>query len=206
MSNLYLLNKLKGIQTIESVMDSLRISKNKAILQIHNLRKAGYVKTKRLSNNKRVYSISEDNKLKGAIYEEIINKYSPINVTIPKNYYVYRKKLTLEETLIYAIKTHNIRTILASLGLFKSISNWKLLYHLAKENHLERQVGALYDMARTIIRTRKMGGFFLKNSLPKKNYDFRYLIPKLKSKEFKDIEKKWRIYLPFNEKDLEDYK
>ena len=205
MSTLYLLNNLRGVQTIESVMDSLNLPKDKAILQIYKLRKRGYVKTRKLSNNKRVYNISEDNKLRGIKYEEIINKYSPIKVVIPKNHYIYRIKPTLEETLVYAIKTQNIRTILASLSLFRNISDWKLLFHLAKENHIERQVGALYDLSRTIMRTRKMSKVFLRNSLPK-NYSFRYLINKLQSKDFKDIEKKWKIYLPFNKKDLEDYK
>ena len=50
-----LLKKLEGIQTIETVMDTLNVSRNKAIYYIHRLRKSDYVKTKKLSNNKRVY-------------------------------------------------------------------------------------------------------------------------------------------------------
>ncbi len=203
--NFDLLNKTKGIHTIESIMDILKLPKDKAIFQIHKLRKQGYVKTKRLSNNKRVYNISEENKLRGIKYEEIINKYSPIKLTIPKDYYVYRKKITLEETLIYAIKTQNIRTILASLTLFKRITNWKLLYSLAKENSIKQQVGALYDLARTIMKTRKMTKTFLKNALPKSN-KYEYIIPNLQSTDFKTIEKKWKVYLPFNKQDLEDYR
>ena len=195
--------KLKGTQTINSIMDILNINRNQAIKYIHKLRKQGYVKTKRV-NNIRVYNISENNKLNGIRYEEIINKNSPIKLKL-KDYFIYRKKITLEETLIYAIKTKDIRTILASLSLFKKIKDWKLLYNLSKENKIERQVGILYDLSRTIIRTRKISKVFLKNSLPKNN-NYNYLIKNLKSKDFKDLEKRWKIYLPFNKIDLEDYK
>jgi len=49
-----LLRKLNGIQTIESIMDLLKLDKKQAVYYINKLRKYGYVKTKRLSNNKRV--------------------------------------------------------------------------------------------------------------------------------------------------------
>lgn len=47
---------------------------------------------------------------------------------------------------------------------------------------------------------------FRNNSLPKKENKFEYIIPKLKSKDFKKIEKLWKVYLPFNKEDLEEYK
>src|SRR3989338_1940481 len=151
-----ILQKLAGIQTIESVMDILEVDKRMAIYYIHRLRKEGYVKTKRQSNNRRVYNISLDNKLGGKSYYEIINQYSPIKISTPVIHKIYGKGPSLEETLIYAIKTKSLRTILASLALFKKIDNWVELYHLAKENQLERQVGALYDLARQIMKVRKI--------------------------------------------------
>ena len=151
-----ILQKLAGIQTIESVMDILEVDKRMAIYYIHRLRKEGYVKTKRQSNNRRVYNISLDNKLGGKSYYEIINQHSPVKISTPIIYRIYGKEPSLEETLIYAIKTKSLRTILASLALFKKISNWVELYNLAKENHVERQVGALYDLARQIMKVRRM--------------------------------------------------
>jgi len=201
-----LLKKIEGVQTIDSISSLLNISKEKAIFYIYKLRKEGYVKTKRLSDGRRIYYISLDNKLGGIKYEEIINKYSPIKIVIPRDYYVYRKNLSLEETLIYALKTRSFRTILATLSLFKKTNNWKLLYQLAKNNHLERQVGALYELSRKIMKTKRIDKRFIRNSLPKEKYKFRYVIPNLKSKDFRDIEIKWRVYLPFNYKDLEAYK
>tara|TARA_Y100000310_G_scaffold144893_3_gene144191 strand:+ start:15984 stop:16604 length:621 start_codon:yes stop_codon:yes gene_type:complete len=201
-----LLKKVEGVHTIDSIMSLLKLPKKKAIFQVYKLRKKGYVKTKRLNDNKRVYYISLDNKLGGIKYEEIINTYAPTKIVIPKNYYIYRKNPSLEETFVYAIKTKSFRTIFAALSLFKKIDNWKLLYQLAKDNHVERQVGALYEVARKIMKTRRIDKHFINKALPKKKYKFNYIIPKLKSKDFKSIETKWRIYLPFNYKDLEDYK
>src|SRR3989344_3582566 len=119
-----LLHKLAGIQTLESVMDILEVDKKMATYYIHRLRKEGYVKTRRLSNNRRVYRISIDNKLGGKSYYDIINQYSPLKISTPIIHKIYGKEPTLEETLIYAIKTKSLRTILASLALFKKISSW----------------------------------------------------------------------------------
>jgi hypothetical protein len=203
-----LLKKLEGIHTVESVMAVLNIDRNKAVYYIYRLRKHGYVKTKRLSNNRRVYNISFGNRLKGSGYYDIINRNSPVKIAAPKTYKIYGREPTAEETLIYAVKTGSLRTILASLALFKKINSWNELYRLAKENFIERQVGALYDLARKIMKTRRMTKRFRNKALPKKEYGFKYVISGLKSgeKEFKDIEKEWKIYLPFNRADLEAYK
>src|SRR3989338_10143850 len=199
------LKKLEGVQTIDSASNILKTSKNKAIYYIFHLRKEGYVKTKRLSNNKRVYNISFENKLKGTTYFEIINEHSPVKIATPITYKIYGKTPSLEETLIYAIKTGSLRTILASLALFKKITNWSELYQLSKKNRIERQVGALYYLAKKIMRVRRMPDRFRNNALPRKEYNFEYTIPGLISKDFKDIEEIWKIYLPFNKNDLSDY-
>lgn len=206
MKKIEIIQKLSGIQTIESVMDILKVDKKKAIYCLYRLRKQGYVKTKRLSNNKRVYNISQENKLGGTSYYEIINQYSPVKVATPMLHKIYGKNLSLEETLVYAIKTKSLRVILAAMVLFKKINNWKELHRLAKENHVERQVCALYDLARRIMRVRKMSKNFRNNALPKEEYKFEYIIPELKSKDFKEIEELWKVYLPFNKKDIEVYK
>lgn len=201
-----LLKQLEGVQTIKSIMSVLKINKKKAIYYIYRLRKKGYVKTKKLSNNVRVYNISFENKLGGISYYEIINKYSPIKISTPQIYKIYGKKSVIEETLIFAIKTKSIRVILASLALFRKIEDWTTLYQLSKKNRIERQVGALYDLAKNVMRIKRMPRRFKNNALPKEEYKFEYLIDKLKSRDFKKIEIKWKIYLPFNKNDLEDYK
>jgi hypothetical protein len=200
-----LLRKLEGVQTIPTVMDNLHVNRRQAIYYIHVLKKQGFVKTRRQSNNRRVYYISFENSLGGFSYYDIINKNSPIKLVEPKTDLVYGKEPTLEETLIYAIKTGSLRAMLAALALFRRIDDWSLLYRLAKEGHVVRQVGALYDLARKVMRTRRMTSRFRNNALPKKSDGFEYILQSMKSYDFRDIESVWKVHLPFNRRDLEDY-
>jgi hypothetical protein len=200
-----ILEKIKGVNTLESVMTLLNVNRIKAIKILSRLRKKNYVKTKRLSNNKRVYEISFENRLGGSSYIDTLNKYSPIKISGADIHRIYGKKLGPEETLIEALKSKNHRQILASLTLFKKINDWPQLYRLSKAENLEREVGALYTLSRKLMKTKKITKRFQNLSLPKKNVKYKYIIEGLNSKDFKDIESKWKVYLPFNNADLEDY-
>ena len=179
-----LLRMFKGTHTLESIKDILeengiKPTNKKAIYLIYRLRKKGFVKTQKLSSNRRLYNISMENKLGGTSYTEIINELSPVKIWGVEDLRIYGRKPTLEETFIYAIKTKDIRTITAAISLFKKINNWSLLYKLAKKESLQRQVGALYDIAKRIIKTRKMAKRFRNLSLPKKDDKFQYIKEKL---------------------------
>ena len=201
-----LLQKLTGIHTISSIMNLLKVNRDKAIYYVHRLRKQGYVKTRKNAEGKRVYYISLENKLKGRSYIDVINENSPINLYSSVDFKIYGKSPSLEDTLIYSLKSKDFRIILASLALFKRITKWKELYALAKKNSLKRQICALYELSRKFMKVRKMHKLFLRNSLPNKDDKFVYIIKGLKSIHFKDIEKKWKIYIPFSISDLEAYK
>jgi len=200
-----LLKKLEGIHSIESIASIMGCNKEKAIYYIYRLRKKGYVKTKKDDRNKRIYYVYFENKLGGKSYIDIINEHSPIKVTSSQDHKIYGK-VSLEETLIFAVKSKNLRIILASLALFKKINNWKEFYKLARLNNAKRKVGALYDLSKKIMKIRKMTKRFRKNSLPKGVEKYEFIIPGLKTYDFQEIEKKWRVYLPFNTQDLEEYK
>ncbi len=201
-----LIEKLEGIHNIESIMLALKIKKSTAIKIISILRKNGYVKTKQTTKKKRIYYISRSNKIGGKSYYDIINTHSPIKLSESEVYKIYGREPSLEEVLIYAIKTKNLRVILAALYLFKRINNWSLLFDLAKKNKAERKVGILYDLSRKLMRTRRMNKNFRKKSLPDKNDKSIYIIEGLQSKDYKELQKIWKVYLPFNLSDLEDYK
>jgi len=47
---------------------------------------------------------------------------------------------------------------------------------------------------------------FINQANKKKSKKFKYIIKSLSSRDFKDIEKKWKIYIPLNYIDLEDYR
>ena len=200
-----LLSKLNGIQTIESVMSILDVNRTTAIYHIYRLRKKGYVKTKKLNNQNRVYNISYKNKFGGTSYIEVINSVSPIKLAEPEEYKIYGTTPRFESALIFGIKSKSVRTILASLFLFKKIKDFKYLSEIAKENKVERTVGALYDVARLYMKTRRMPKSIMNSLLPEKEAIFEYIIEGLTSKSFESIEQKWKVFVPFNTNDLEEY-
>jgi hypothetical protein len=55
------------------------------------------------------------------------------------------------------------------------------------------------------MKVRRMTLRFRNLSLPRGKMGYHYTVEGLKSKNFRDIEKVWKIYLPFNKSDLEDY-
>jgi len=201
-----LIEKVNGIQTIESIKNALNVDRTRAIYLIYRLRKNGYVITKQDSNNSRIYFISKQNRLGGTSYIDIINENSPIKLSSSEVYKIYGRNVSIEETIVYALKTHRFRYILASLGLYKKINNWKELYRLAKKNDLIREVGALYYLSRMIIpRVKKMSKFFEYHALLKNENKYRYIIQNLKSKDFSSIEEKWKVFIPFSNEDLVGY-
>ena len=202
-----LIRKIGGVQTIASIKSRLNIDKNRAIYLVHRLRKEGYIITKKNSDKSRIYFISLENVLGGESYIEILNKYSPIKIASSEVYKIYGRNISIEETIVYAIKIHKFRYILASLALFKKIKNWKELHRLAKSNNLIREIGALYSFVEvTFPKIKKMNRTFLRLALPRKEDSFNYIIPNIKSKDYNNVEERWKVYIPFNKEDLVDYK
>ena len=200
-----LTQKLEGIYTLESIMETLKVDRSTAMNYVSKLRKQGYVKTKRTSSGKRIYSISRLNKIGGKSYYEVLNQISPIKLSESETYKVYGRDITYEETLVYAIKTGKLRVVLSSLALFKHINNCTQLSELARKDGMQRQACALYELARSTMKVRKMGKKFLKTGLPKAGDTYLYIIPNLESKDFVEIQQKWKVYLPFNKEDLWEY-
>lgn len=208
-SNKYkeLAKPLEGIYTLETFCKKLNIDKTKAIYILYRLRQLGFVKTTYNSKKKRLYFISLKNKQKGISYTEVINKISPIQLASSNPHYIHGRIPSYEETLIYAIKQNEIRYIIASLSLFKKISNWKKLYALAKKEKLVRKLTALYEVSKiTVKKIRKMPKRFINSAKSEKTKTFIYIIKPYSSKDFKAIEQKWKVYIPLNISDLEDYK
>ncbi|MEK6915436.1 MAG: hypothetical protein AABW89_02750 [Nanoarchaeota archaeon] len=211
-SNKYekLAESLQGIYTLETFENRLKIERSKAIYVIHRLRKLGYVKTSYEAGKKRLYNISLKNKQKGISYTQWISKASPTVsyaiVAPPNDYYVHDRTPSYEEALIYAIKQKDVRYLIASLILFRKISDWNLLYNLAKKDDLVSEVVALYETARKIVKKiKRMPKRFLNLAKKRKTNQFRYIVQGISSDDFKDVEKKWKVYIPLNRADLEEY-
>ena len=207
MKSIELAKKLEGLNTLEMVRKSLNVKKSTAIKMISMLRKEGFVKTSGGGKKPRLYRISPL-RLAGkehlGLYD-IINKYSKVKLFEPYKHKIMDRILSVEEAIPMAIKESNFRLTLASLGLFNFVKDWSKLHYFAKEYDVTKEVGALYDIARSCMKTRKMDERIRKSLLKIKTRK-RFIIKHAKSKDFKDIEKIWNVYIPFNKADLVRYK
>ncbi len=203
-----LAKKLEGLHTISSIAKLLNINKRTAINYISKLRKEGLIKTTYgLRTKARLYKISTYKKREYPLgLYDIVNKYSRVKLATAQEYKIH-KELTIEEALIRIVKTQRFRLILASLELFNKVKNWPELLKLAKKEYIGRKIGALYDIARIIIKIKKIDKRTRKGLLNSKIKN-RYIIKGLKSKDenIKKIERLWGVYIPFNKADLEIYK
>lgn len=205
-----IIQAIEGTRTIDDVQEKLKINRAKAIYLLHRLRNLGYIRTKYLPNKKRIYSISPLNKQNGISYLESFNNNMPkasFRISDKEDYFVHGRKIKVEEQLIYALKKGTVRYIISSLFLFRKIEDWSYLYRLAKKEDLTRQISALYEIARIFVKkVRKMPKRFRRLTTPKKNDDYLFITKGFSSNDFKNIEKKWKVYVPLNCTDLEEFK
>ena len=113
------------------------------------------------------------------------------------------KKPSIEEILARGIDIMEFRVVLGVLGLFNKIKSWSKLKYFADKYDIGRKIGALYDVARTIIRVKRMDKRIRKGLLNGKGG---YIINNVKTRDFKNIEKEWKVFIPFNKQDLMVYK
>ncbi len=203
-----LAKKLEGLQTVSTIAKSLNINERTAINYVWNLRKNGYLTTRQGGSKVRIYSINSIIKKKrGYSFYELLNENSRVKLNSREDYIIHSKnKPSVEEILVRAVVLgkFSFRIILASLGLFNKIKDWSRLKVFADKYNVGKKIGALYDVARRTIKVRRMDERTRKGLRNKGQGGF--IIKGLKSKHFKDIEKEWGVYIPFNKQDLEVYK
>jgi len=199
--------KLRGLQTVSTISKKLNIKKRTAINYAWKLRKKGYLTTYAGGSKVRIYQISPIKYKKKGGYSlyELLNKNTKVKINFKEDYIIHSKeKPCIEEILARCIASKNFRIVLASLGLFNKIKNWSKLKHFADKYKIGKKVGGLYDIARTVMRVKRMDKRTKKSLLKSKGSS--YIIKYAKTKDFKDIEKKWKVKIPFNKADLEKYK
>lgn len=204
--------ELEGIYTVDTLCKRLDIGRTRAIYLIHRLRKVGMIKTTYVAGNKRLYFISISNKLKGISFTDKINEATTnqgIHLSGANIHFIHGREPSYEEALVYALKQDSVRYIIASLGLFRKIKDWSSLYSLARkeENSFVRKIAALYDVSRLFVKkVRKMPKRFVNLAMKEKDNGWVYVIDKLYSRDFENIEKRWKVHIPLNWGDLEEYK
>lgn len=197
---------LRGLQTVASAAKALDVDRRTAINYIAALRKLGYVKTSRGKRKIRMYEISGIKAVRksGTDLYDFINERSPIKVRKPYEYVVH-EELTIESVIPRAIETKDFRTLLAAMRLFRLVKDWSELNRQAKMRNVQRAAGALYDLARKYTRVRRMDRR-TRNALMNAKAGGKFMVPRMKSRDFQDIEKTWKIRLPFNKGDMERYR
>lgn len=206
MKSIELAKKLEGLNTLKMVMENLKVRKSTAIKILSIMRKQGFVETSGGGKQPRLYKISPiriAGKEHLGLYD-IINKYSKVKLFEPYKHKVIDRNLSVEEAISMAVKEGNFRLVLASLGLFNYVKDWSKLHYYAKKYNVMGKVGALYDIARTCTKIRRMDERTKKGLLKGTERD-KFIVKPHKSKDFKDIEKKWKVYIPFNKADLTRY-
>lgn len=202
MVSIEIIKKIEGLQTVNTLMKRLDIKRSTAINLMHNLKKQGFVEKKGGGKQPRIYKISafkQEKRGNPGMYD-LINRYSPLKIRAI-NRKMISKNLSIEEVIVRAILTKDYRTILASLALFNHVTDWHRLYQLAKEQNIRRKTGALYEVARYFIKVRKMDGK-TKRSLLDAKQESTHIVEGLRSDDFKELEKRWKVFIPFNKRDM----
>ena len=197
--------KLQGLRTIKSIMREMGIKKSTAIRTVHELRKHGLVRTSGGGSQPRLYRITTTPQIEvgGRGLYDTINKYSRVKLAPTHKHRISGRDMSVEEAIARAAESGSIRTIMASLGLFNHVKDWSRLYHYAKKYDVRRKVGALYDTARTIMKTRRMDERIRKKL--KNGKEGKFMVRNMKSDDFLDIQKEWKVYVPLNKADLRRY-
>ena len=191
--------KLEGLQTVDTAMQILKMKKQSAINLLSKLKKLGYLTARGGGKKIRLYKITQRKQRKRDMgMFDILNKYNA-NFKLNEWYdHQVHGPYTVEDAIVDAVQTGSFRANLATLRLFNHITDWQRLYRLAKEKGNWQKVGALYDTSKVYYKVRRM---------PKKYYHadskaWKQLTQLKDRNNFPDIQKKWRVYLPFNNKDI----
>ncbi|MFH0870666.1 MAG: hypothetical protein V1866_06450 [archaeon] len=198
-----LLRRLEGLHTIETLAKALGMGRQSAINFASRLRKQGYLSSSGGGKQPRFYKITarkQRERVPGMF--DILNKHSPQKLSPWYDHQVHGR-YGVEEALVDAVKTGSFRAILASLSLFNHVKDWPRLHRLADDNGCWQKVGALYDAARMHLRVKRMPERY--RNISGKEYEWVKLTSLENRDNFSDVQQKWHVYIPFNEKDLKSW-
>jgi len=195
------LRLLEGLHTVETVAETLNISKQSALNLLTRLKKEQHVTVSGGGRQKRLYKITLRQQLPRVPgMWDILNKYNPHFQLNPWYDHQVHGKYTVEDVIVEAVETQSFRIILATLRLFNHVTDWSRLYHNAQQKRIWRKVGALYDVARLCLKVRKMPEKY--RSFPRGKSWLR--LTQRTKLNFPEISNKWKVYIPFNQQDMRE--
>jgi hypothetical protein len=191
--------KLEGLHTVETVMQELGVKRQTALNTLSMLKRQQHCTVSGGGKQPRIYKITmtkQRPRSKGMF--DILNKYNSKFKLAPWYDHQVHGQYGVENTIVDAIQTKSFRVILATLRLFNHVKNWKKLYRLAKERNCWNKVGALYETTKKFLRV------LSPSKLPPPSKNSWETLTQLKKKNFLDISQKWCVFIPFNEKDVQE--
>lgn len=155
------MNIKEGKYTIKTFAKKQNLTRQSAINLLSRLKKQGYVQTQGGGKQKRIYTITKTKKTKTNGFYDTVNKYSPQKLNPIFEHYV-QGKYPIERAILDGLKIGDIRTLEATMYLFKHIKDWRSLLYLAKKNNLKKELINLYKKARKTTKCKKMPKRYLK--------------------------------------------
>ena len=196
--NLEKMKLIEGKQTLETLSEKLNLTRNSAANLISKLKREGYARRSGGGKQPRIYTISLKKKtnLKPGMFD-ILSKETPIKL-VPYFIHKVEGNYKIEDAIIDLIKLGDVRPLIGVVYLLNKVKDWNYLKNKAKG--IEYRLGALYDFARTIRKTRKMPNRIRKELLKTKPQKMEYWIFEKKPRDFEMI---WNITVPLRGEDFD---
>lgn len=150
-----------GKYTIETFARNQNLTKQSALNLLSRLKKQGFASVKGGAHQKRIYTISKLPRKPTNGFYDIVNKVSRNKLHPAFEHYVHGK-YTAENALIDGLKIGDLRTLEATMYLFRHVKNPKRLFELAKKNNVKDQLIELYNKARKTVKVKKIPKKYLK--------------------------------------------
>lgn len=145
----------EGKYTVETFAREMGLTRQSALNLLSRLKREGFVSVSGGGRQKRLYTVRRARQQKTNGFYDVVNRYSPEKL-VPRFIHRVVGRYTVEHAIIDGIRIGDVRTLEATMHLFRHLTDWKLLFDLARKRHLTTEVHHLYVKARKKTRCKAM--------------------------------------------------
>ena len=145
----------EGKYTVETFAREHNLARQSAVNLLSKLKREGFVSVSGGGRQKRVYTITRTRQRQTNGFYDVVNKYSPEKI-VPKFIHRVVGRYTIEHAIIDGIRIGDVRTLHATMHLFRHVTSWKRLFDLAKKYNIVKDVHTLYAEARKTTKCKTM--------------------------------------------------
>lgn len=146
---------LVGKYTVETLARERGISRQGAINLLSRLKQRNLVRVSGGGCQKRIYTITPLPIKEPNGFYTTVNRYAKEKLTPTYLHYVHGT-YTIEHAIIDGLRIGDVRTTNATMSLFNHVTNWTLLFRLAKKHDITEDLRKLYRNAQERMRVRRM--------------------------------------------------